>query len=102
MSWVSTCQYISSENKEKVQKERYSLIKGQKANEHRDVLWRRYMQLNSKTAFEKYKGARNDYSKIRKEQRVFEKKNVHRARENPELPYIYQLENNLSCKGKGF
>ena len=60
------------------------------AKEKRDLLWNRYRRHNSENAYERYRQARNEYTKVRKQAQItFEKDIVEKSKDQPKLFYSY-------------
>ena len=56
------------------------------AKEKRDLLWNRYRRHSSHQAYRRYKQARNEYTKIRREvQKIFEKDIIEKSKEHPNV-----------------
>ena len=61
-----------------------------KAKEKRDLLWNRYRRHISENAYARYKQARNEYTKVRKETQInFEKDIIEKSKDQPKLFYSY-------------
>ena len=82
--------YIPQHKEIERKREKWFNNRCNKAKEKRDLLWNRVRRHYSERAYSKYKQARNEYTRIRREaQRQFEEDIINKSTDQPKLFYNY-------------